>query len=165
MGCQAGLSVIGIEADGKVKGDPSLPTDAYTAGNVRTSRLKDILRSPLMTFNMGGGTPEGTKHLWGFCKTCKYADLCRGGCSWSTHVFFGRRGNNVYCHSRALEMRARGLRERVVRKLLAIGKPFDHGKFDVIEEPLDAPWPEPDPLRFTAEKVVWPRGWEAWPPV
>jgi radical SAM protein with 4Fe4S-binding SPASM domain len=165
MGCQAGLSAIGIEADGKVKGDPSLPTDAYTAGNIRQMPLRKILDEPLMKINMGGGTPEGTKHLWGFCKTCKHAEICRGGCSWSTHVFFNRRGNNVYCHHRALEMQRKGRRERVVQKLMAIGKPFDNGVFEIIEEPFDAPWPEPDPLRFTAEKVVWPKGWEAWPAV
>jgi radical SAM protein with 4Fe4S-binding SPASM domain len=165
MGCQAGLSTIGIEADGKIKGDPSLPTAEYTGGNIRDMPLRKILGTPELTFNMGGGTPAGVRHLWGFCQTCQHAELCRGGCSWTTHVFFGRRGNNVYCHHRALELKRRGLRERVVRRLLAIGKPFDHGVFDIIEEPFDAPWPEPDPLRFTADKVVWPRSFEAWPPV
>src|SRR5207302_8350824 len=29
------------------------------------------------------------------------------------------------------------------------------------EEPDTAPWPEPDPLRFTAERVVWPVDWPA----
>jgi radical SAM protein with 4Fe4S-binding SPASM domain len=165
MGCQAGLSTIGIEADGKVKADPSLPTETYTGGNIRLRPLREILMTPELTFNLGAGTPEGTKHLWGFCGTCEHAELCRAGCSWSTHVFFGRRGNNVYCHHRAVTLAARGRRERVVRRLLAIGKPFDHGVFDIIEEPLDAPWPEPDPLRFTAAKVAWGPGWEAWPAV
>jgi len=163
MGCQAGLSTLGIEADGKIKGDPSLPTDAYTGGNIRDRPLREILETPELTFNLGGGTPRGTEHLWGFCKECDYADLCRAGCSWTTHVFFGRRGNNVYCHHRALEMRGRGRRERVRQKLLAIGKPFDHGVFEIIEEPAGAPWPEGDALRFTADKVVWPEGWERWP--
>jgi len=165
MGCQAGLSTIGIEADGKIKADPSLPTATYTGGNIRDMSLRKILDTPELTFNLGAGTPEGTKHLWGFCKTCVHADLCRGGCSWSTHVFFGKRGNNVYCHHRAVELEKRGRRERVVRRLLAIGRPFDHGVFDIIEEPIDGPWPEPDPLRFTADKVVWGPSWEAWPAV
>jgi nif11-class peptide radical SAM maturase 3 len=165
MGCQAGLSGIGIEADGKVKGDPSLPTDVYTAGNIREKPLRKILDAPEMKINMGGGTPAGTAHLWGFCRTCRFADLCRGGCSWSSHVFFNRRGNNPYCHHRALELARRGLRERVVPKLMAIGKPFDNGVFELVEEPLDAPWPAGDEHRFTSEKVVWPAGWERWPPV
>src|SRR6185295_9000721 len=80
MGCQAGLAGIGIEADGKIKGDPSLPTDYYTGGNIRKKPLREIMQTPELTFNMNGGTPEGTAHLWGFCKTCKFAELCRGGC-------------------------------------------------------------------------------------
>jgi nif11-class peptide radical SAM maturase 3 len=163
MGCQAGLSGIGIEADGKIKGDPSLPTDYYTGGNIREKSLREIMDAPEMKINLGGGTPEGVAHLWGFCKTCEFADLCRGGCSWSSHVFFNRRGNNVYCHHRALEMAKRGRRERVRPQLMAIGKPFDNGVFEIIEEPLDAPWPAGDDLRFTKEKMVWPAGWEAWP--
>ncbi|MEM8614009.1 MAG: radical SAM protein, partial [Cyanobacteria bacterium P01_H01_bin.105] len=34
-GCSAGLSTLGIEADGAIKGCPSLPTAAYTGGNIR----------------------------------------------------------------------------------------------------------------------------------
>lgn len=165
MGCQAGLAGIGIESDGKVKGDPSLPTDYYVGGNIREKPLREIMEAPELKINMGGGTPEGTKHLWGFCRGCRHADLCRGGCSWTAHVFFNRRGNNPYCHHRALEMARRGLRERVAPKLMAIGKPFDNGVMALIEEPLDAPWPAGDALRFTKEKVVWPAGWESWPPV
>jgi nif11-class peptide radical SAM maturase 3 len=163
QGCQAGLAGIGIEADGKVKGDPSLPTAVYTGGNVREKPLREILDAPELKINMGGGTPAGTAHLWGFCKTCEFAELCRGGCSWTAHVFFDRRGNNPYCHHRALELARRGLRERVVPKRLAIGKPFDNGVFELVEEPLHAPWPQGDELRFTSEKVVWPAGWESWP--
>ncbi len=163
LGCQAGLGSIGVEADGKVKGDPSLPTDEYTGGNIRERTLREILSAPELTFNMHGGTPEGTAHLWGFCKTCEFAEVCRGGCTWSSHVTFGRRGNNPFCHHRALEMRKRGVRERLVPKLMAIGKPFDHGVFEVVEEPLDAPWPEGDPLHFTAGRVVWSESWKRWP--
>jgi len=60
-------------------------------------------------------------------------------------VFMGKRGNNPYCHHRAIELAKRGLRERLVRKMAAPGVPFDHGVFDLIEEPLDAPLPEGTP--------------------
>lgn len=165
MGCQAGLAVIGIEADGTIKGCPSLPTTAYTGGNIRDVNLVEILNTPELTFNFGGGTEAGTAHLWGHCKTCEYAELCRGGCSWTSHVFFDRRGNNPYCHHRALTKAAQGLRERVFPKLAAIGKPFDNGVFGLIEEPLDAPWPADDPLRFTEDAISWPAGFDAFPPV
>jgi hypothetical protein len=50
-------------------------------------------------------------------------------------VFFGRAGNNPYCHHRALEMQRAGKRERVERRAPAPGTPFDHGSFEIIEEP------------------------------
>jgi nif11-class peptide radical SAM maturase 3 len=92
-GCSAGLNALGIEADGKIKGCPSLPSAAYTGGNIRDRSLHSIIaESAELRFNLGAGTPEGTAHLWGFCKTCEFAEMCRGGCSWTAHVFFDRRG-------------------------------------------------------------------------
>lgn len=46
----------------------------------------------------------------------------------------GRAGNNPYCHHRALELLAKGLRERIVRRHHGDGQPFDHGAFDLVEE-------------------------------
>ncbi len=161
QGCAAGLATLGIEADGAIKGCPSLPTAAYTGGNIRDRSLKDIVENAEeLRFNIGAGTPEGTKHMWGFCKTCEFAELCRGGCSWTAHVFFNRRGNNPYCHHRALVQAERGIRERVVPKVPAQGLPFDNGEFELIEEPIDTPWPENDPLHFTADRIQWPESWQ-----
>lgn len=161
QGCQAGLYTLGIEADGAIKGCPSLPTAAYVGGNIRKTPLREILKTRELTFNLGADTPEGTAHLWGFCKGCEFAELCRGGCSWTAHVFFDRRGNNPYCHHRALEQARQGVRERFFPKLKAIGKPFDNGVFTLVEEAPEAPWPVDDDLRFTAEKIQWPAGWPA----
>lgn len=139
MGCQAGVSTLGIEADGVIKGCPSLPTTPYTGGNVRDLSLAEIIaHSDALNFNrVIKQSPErATEELWGYCATCYYADLCRGGCSWTAHVFFGRRGNNPYCHHRALEFAAQGLQERLVRVQSAPGLPFDHGLFEIVEEPL-----------------------------
>jgi radical SAM protein with 4Fe4S-binding SPASM domain len=150
-GCQAGLSGLGIEADGTIKGCPSLPTAAYRGGNIREERLAAILaQAPELAINR-----EGTAPLWGFCKTCDYAELCRAGCNWTAHVFFGKRGNNPYCHHRALTLARRGIRERLEQVEAAPGEPFDHGRFSLIEEPLLREWPADDPLRFTADRVQW----------
>ena len=155
QGCNAGLSTLGLEADGAIKGCPSLPTAAYTGGNIRDRSLHEIVEhTEQLRFNLSAGTPQGTDHLWGFCKTCEFAELCRGGCSWTAHVFFDRRGNNPYCHHRALEQAKRGIRERVYPKVRAQGLPFDNGEFALIEEPIDAPWPENDPLHFTADIIL-----------
>lgn len=157
QGCNAGLTTLGIEADGSIKGCPSLPTSAYTGGNIRDYSLRTIIEeTEELRFNLGADTPKGTEHLWGFCKTCEFAELCRGGCSWTAHVFFDRRGNNPYCHHRALTQAKNGKRERVEMKYPAEGNPFDNGEFVLIEEPIDAPWPQNDPLHFSGDRVQWP---------
>ena len=164
QGCQAGNGALGIEADGSIKGCPSLPTDEYVGGNIRDLDLTEIVQSKELSFNVGvGGTEKGVEHLWGFCKTCEFAELCRGGCTWTAHTFFDRRGNNPHCHSRALKLAADGKRERVVQKLKPVGKPFDNGEFELVVEPVDAPWPEKDPLHFTLDQVQWPASWARWP--
>lgn len=164
QGCQAGLGALGIEADGKIKGCPSLPSDSYVGGNIRDASLQEILKTKELTFNLEvGGTTAGTKPLWGFCKGCEFADLCRGGCTWTAHVFFDKPGNNPHCHHRALTMQENGRRERVALKEKAEGVPFDNGVYELIEEPFDAPWPKNDSLRFRAESVVWPESWNDWP--
>lgn len=156
QGCQAGLAVLGIEADGAIKGCPSLPTSSYTGGHIRERTLHDIVENaPELTMNLN----ESTDHLWGFCSTCDYAKVCKGGCSWTSHVFFDRRGNNPYCHHRALTLASRGQRERVKRVKQAAGLPFDNGEFEIVLEVYGAPWPAEDPLRFTADKVKWPNDW------
>lgn len=161
QGCGAGLSTLGLEADGTIKGCPSLPTAAYAGGNIRDRSLREVIeQAEALQFNLSAGTPQGTDHLWGFCKTCEFAELCRGGCTWTAHVFFDRRGNNPYCHHRALAQAQHGIRERVYPKVRAQGLPFDNGEFTLIEEPLDAPWPENDPLHFTAEHIQWSDHWQ-----
>jgi nif11-class peptide radical SAM maturase 3 len=161
QGCGAGLSSLGIEADGAIKGCPSLPTTAYTGGNIRDLSLRTIIEeTEELRFNLGADTPKGTEHLWGFCKSCEFAELCRGGCSWTAHVFFNKRGNNPYCHHRALTQQKQGIRERVFLKHAAEGTPFDNGEFSLIEEAIDAPWPENDPLHFTSDRIQWPESWQ-----
>ncbi|HMI88424.1 MAG TPA: radical SAM protein [Polyangiaceae bacterium] len=129
--CPAGRSVLGIESNGAIKGCPSLPSDAYVGGNVRHHQLRDIWeRAEPLRFTRDRTVTE----LWGHCKDCYYADDCLGGCSWTAHSLLGRRGNNPYCHHRALELLQQGRRERVLRVEAPPGLPFDYGKFDIIEE-------------------------------
>ena len=75
------------------------------------------------------------------------------GCSWTTTVLLGKPGNNPYCHHRVLELKKKGLKERVVRVKAAPGTPFDQGLFELIEEPLNKPV-KPRPTSTIAE----PRG-------
>ena len=132
--CSAGRSTLGIEANGAIKGCPSLPTEAWTGGNIRENSLKDIWeRAGAMRYTRD----RTVKDLWGFCGDCYYADECRSGCTWTGFTMFGKPGNNPYCHHRALEYQKKGMREVLLPAQSAPGKPFDHGEFQLIVERLD----------------------------
>jgi radical SAM protein with 4Fe4S-binding SPASM domain len=131
--CAAGRLVIGIEANGDIKGCPSLPTDGWVGGNVRDHALSDIWeRSEPLRFTRDRDGSE----LWGFCAECYYAPECKAGCTWTATSLFGRPGNNPYCHHRALEHARRGLRERLVLVEEAPGDAFDHGIWAIVLESL-----------------------------
>lgn len=148
QGCQAGKLVMGIESDGAVKGCPSLQTQAYVGGNLREKGLREIWETaPELAFARARTADD----LWGFCRTCPFAAVCLGGCSFTAHALFGRPGNNPYCHYRARTLAAAGKRERLVPGKPAEGRPFDSGLFEIVEEPLDAP--EPGPPRPPEELV------------
>lgn len=130
--CQAGRLTMGIEANGDIKGCPSLPTESWVGGNIREHSLRDIWeRSSALRFNRDRTVAD----LWGYCRDCYYADECRGGCSWMSSSLFGRTGNNPYCHHRALDFESRGLRERLVQVAAAPGGSFDHGQWEICVEP------------------------------
>jgi len=130
-GCGAGRSTLGIEADGAIKGCPSLPTEAWTGGNIRDTSLREIWeRAEPLRYTRDRTVDD----LWGYCRTCYYADECRAGCTWTSFVLFGKPGNNPLCHHRALQMQAQGKRERLVQTAPAPGEPFDHGLFEIIVE-------------------------------
>jgi radical SAM protein with 4Fe4S-binding SPASM domain len=143
QGCQAGKLVAGIESNGAFKGCPSLQA-AYIGGNLREQPLMEIWDTATPLSFARDRTVED---LWGFCRTCPFAETCMGGCSFTAHAFFGRPGNNPYCHYRARALAAAGSRERLVLKHPAPGQPFDNGLFEIIVEPLDAPEPEPESPR------------------
>ena len=135
-GCQAGRLVLGIESQGDLKGCLSLPSASYVGGNVRRRPVAEIWRdAEALAF-----TRRRTRaDLWGFCQSCDFAEPCLAGCTFTAHALLGRAGNNPYCHYRARTLGKRGRRERLVPITAASGLPFDSGRFELIEEPLDAP--------------------------
>ena len=133
VGCGAGVWGIGIEANGTIKGCPSMATATWGSGNVRDAKLVDIWeRAAPMRFNRG----RGTEHLWGFCGSCYYKETCKGGCTWTAEAILGKPGNNPWCHHRALELQTAGRRERLVQVERAPGVPFDQGRFELIVETI-----------------------------
>lgn len=136
QGCQAGKFVLGIESNGAVKGCPSLQTDTYVGGNLRERSLREIWdHAP----ELGFARVRTVDDLDGFCRECPFAKTCMGGCSFTAHSVLGRPGNNPFCHFRARSFAQKGLRERIVPKKAAPGRPFDHGLFEIVVEPLQSP--------------------------
>jgi radical SAM protein with 4Fe4S-binding SPASM domain len=141
--CGAGRAILGIEANGALKACPSLPSEAYVGGNVRDDSLRDVWeRAEPLRFTREDRRAE----LWGHCSTCYYAEDCLGGCSWTAHSLFGRRGNNPFCHHRALDLLRRGRRERLVQVTRPAGVPFDHARLEIVEED----WPAAERERARA---------------
>jgi radical SAM protein with 4Fe4S-binding SPASM domain len=152
-GCSAGQTVMGIEADGTVKGCPSLPTIGYAGGNVRRLSVEDIWNTrPEIHF----GRLRDRESMWGFCGTCYYADVCRAGCTWTSHSLLGRPGNNPYCHHRVLELEKRGLRERIRKVEEAASSSFAVGRFELITEEIPADPSLPGRVVDTTERVLVP---------
>jgi len=134
QGCKAGTYTLGLESDGTVKGCPSLPTVPYVGGNIRDVSLEELWNN---NETIGFTRHRSTDELWGFCKTCEYADTCRAGCSFTAHSTLGRRGNMPFCYHRAHTLKQQGKRERLVPVEAAAGLPYDFGRFEIVEEP----WP------------------------
>jgi radical SAM protein with 4Fe4S-binding SPASM domain len=150
-GCQAGKLVMGIEADGAVKGCPSLQSRHYIGGSLKERPLEEIWnQTPQLSF----ARTRTVEDLWGFCRTCPFAETCMGGCTFTAHSLFDRPGNNPYCHYRARVFAAAGKRERLVLRENAPGNPFDNGRFEIIEEAFDAPDPQPPTPRDLVKKHV-----------
>ncbi|MGB0639820.1 MAG: radical SAM protein [Myxococcota bacterium] len=132
QGCTAGKYTLGIEANGAIKGCPSLPSSPYVGGNITERPLAEIWNE---TAELRFSRERNVKELWGFCKGCYYAETCMGGCSWTAHTLLGQRGNMPYCHHRAIEQREAGIRETLVKVEEAPGLPFDFGRFEIVTEP------------------------------
>lgn len=134
-GCAAGRHVLGIEANGDIKGCPSLPSGPYVGANLRDVDLATAWEE---NATVAFARDRGTSELWGHCKGCYYASVCKGGCSWTAHAALGRRGNMPWCHHRALELKKQGRRELLELVQRAPGDPFDMGSFALREED----WPQ-----------------------
>ena len=74
--------------------------------------------------------------LWGYCRTCYYADVCRAGCTWTAIQPVRQAGQQPLCHHRVLELRRQGKRERLVQVERRPGAPFDHGRFEIVVEEI-----------------------------
>jgi radical SAM protein with 4Fe4S-binding SPASM domain len=93
VGCQAGISTLGLTSNGGVKACMSLP-DEYIAGNIRDKNFGEIWRdSDFASYNRNFKKDD----LNGECKTCKYGEKCKGGCMTVSTSLTGEEHNNPYC--------------------------------------------------------------------
>jgi radical SAM protein with 4Fe4S-binding SPASM domain len=124
----------------------------YAGGNVREMSIEDIWHNaPEMHF----GRLRGKDDMWGFCRTCYYADVCRAGCTWTSHSLLGRPGNNPYCHHRVETLAGQGLRERIRKLEDAPGASFAIGRFEVVTEEIPADGSDaPGRVVETTDKVL-----------
>ena len=92
-GCFAGRHLIGIDADGAVKGCLSLPRE-FVEGNIREEPLiriwEDVNRFKYNRYFK----PED---LCGHCAGCPKGDPCRAGCVVTAYSATGNRFDNPYC--------------------------------------------------------------------
>lgn len=77
QGCAAGLSVIGLDSVGNVRGCESLYDDYFIEGNLREKTLREIWASPAGFAYNRQFRPE---LLSGKCAHCEMGDVCAGGC-------------------------------------------------------------------------------------
>lgn len=107
IGCYAGCRHIGIQADGTVKGCLSMQATSVSEGNLHQESLRDIWTKPgAFAYNrIRGAAPLG-----GFCATCQYASVCRGGCH-SMRICEGG-SENPFCYHRVATLAAKKDRRR-----------------------------------------------------
>lgn len=93
-GCRAGISSIGIDSVGNVRGCESMIDERFNEGNLREKSLKEIWEDPKSflynrTFSI--------KKLAGKCCGCVYGKYCHGGCrsyNWFVH---GKMYESPFC--------------------------------------------------------------------
>jgi radical SAM protein with 4Fe4S-binding SPASM domain len=104
VGCRAGCHVLGIESGGDVKGCLSLPSSAhgehrFVEGNLREKSLPELWNRPTgFAYNRLFSEDQ----LRGFCRVCRFRDVCRGGCSWGAWVQ-GANGNESCFYHQAVK--------------------------------------------------------------
>ncbi|MBO4535164.1 MAG: SPASM domain-containing protein, partial [Clostridia bacterium] len=90
-GCGAGLTSIGIDSVGNVRGCESMYDPAFIEGNLRTRSLRSIWLDPNAFAYNRDFTPD---LLGGKCATCPHGHICAGGCR--SYNFFTNADKHLY---------------------------------------------------------------------
>lgn len=93
VGCYAGVRLLAIEADGVIKGCPSMPR-SMAEGSLSERSLTEIWEcDTAFPYNR----QWDSRQLRGFCSTCDYRFLCRAGCRSFCMATTGTIHENHYC--------------------------------------------------------------------
>lgn len=86
-GCHAGLTAIGIDSVGNVRGCESMYDEAFIEGNLRQRSLRDIWEDPQGFAYNRQFRPE---QLTGACSVCPYGPYCAAGCRSYNYFVHGK---------------------------------------------------------------------------
>ncbi len=93
-GCKAGLTTIGIDSIGNVRGCESMYDDCFIEGNLRKRRLAEIWNDPnAFSYNRNFSEDQ----LTGKCRECEYRKKCAGGCRSYNYFFHGKLYESLLC--------------------------------------------------------------------
>ena len=93
-GCRAGLTSIGIDSVGNVRGCESMYDERFIEGNLRERRLEDIWNDPdAFAYNRRFTTDM----LTGECAECHYGYICAGGCRSYNYFAGGKLYESASC--------------------------------------------------------------------
>lgn len=100
QGCAAGLTAIGIDSVGNVRGCESMYDPRFNEGNLRTRSLREIWDDPhAFAYNRAFRTDM----LTGKCASCPHGAVCAGGCRSYNWFALGRLYENPLCPSNKSE--------------------------------------------------------------
>ena len=130
-GCNAGLSAIGIDSVGNVRGCESLYDENFNEGNLRERSLRSIWEDPdAFAYNR-----KFTKELLtGKCATCEVGEYCGGGCRSYNHFVHGKLYESPFC-ARNIGLTA-DIGDEPGRAPERIGSET-HVELSVLENPID----------------------------
>jgi len=92
-GCQAGISTLGLRSDGAITGCLVM-SDRFIEGNVREKGLAGIWKDP---GSFAYNRTFSVDMLKGKCVSCRWGEICRGGCRETSYSFTGETFEAPFC--------------------------------------------------------------------
>ncbi len=93
-GCLAGISSIGIDSVGNIRGCESMYDERFIEGNLREQSLRSIWENP---DNFDYNRKFTAELLSGKCAECSFGEYCAGGCRSYNYFVHGKLYESPYC--------------------------------------------------------------------